>query len=122
MLTEGSSFRGATVRSPFQNSLPWGSISVSARECGMTSGLGRHFTVDRDTTQHVKVERIRLGIVTRTVVTFVGADGESLAPSFVPWRSVALRADLVNKRWPVKDVVLGPLGRRSKNGPAGFGT
>lgn len=93
MLTEGSSFRGATVRSPFQNSLPWGRIFVSAGQCQMTSGLGRHFTVDRDTTQHVKVERIRLGIVTRTVVTFVGADGKSLSPSFVPWRSVALRAD-----------------------------
>ncbi len=73
--------------------------------------------VDRSATHSVTVERVRLGLVVRTVITFFGTYGMSLAPSFVPWRSGRVRAELVEKQWPVKDILLGPLGRRPEEGP-----
>jgi hypothetical protein len=78
----------------------------------MTTPLGRRFTLSREATAAVQVEKVRLGIDVSTVFTFVWFDEKLVAPLVVSVRSSALRTALVDRGWPVQDFLTDPLSRR----------
>ena len=111
MLNPPEKFVGAVVRSRFQNSLPWGSLTVTSERCELVSGLGVRATVARTDAARVRFERVRLVIVTRTVVTFFDAHDRRVGLSFIPARPNRVRAALERAGWPLAVERLGVRGR-----------
>src|SRR4051812_6925569 len=108
-------FRGAVVRSRFQNSAPWGSMTVAADACDLRSGLGRRAHIDRRELARARFERVRLGLVTRTVITFFDTHNRRLGLSFIPWRADKVRAAMERHGWPLDVERLGVSGRRRQH-------
>jgi hypothetical protein len=102
MLSDKPRCRGSVVRSRWQNGTPWGTLLVAEQQCELTSGLGRRSIIQRSDVSVVRLEKVRLGIVTRTVLTFVDSNGKRVGLSFIPWRPKVLTAALAAQSWPVE--------------------
>jgi len=80
----------------------------------MKSGLGRRSIVRRDEAAWVRVERVRLGLVTRTVFSFFDTEQRRLGLSFIPWRPKLVRAALEYSGWPIRAERLDLTGRHDE--------
>lgn len=87
-------------------------MTISADASDLKSGLGRGVHVARTDTARVRYERVRLGLVTRTVITFFDTHERRLGLSFVPWRAERVRVALERHGWPLDVERLGVAGRR----------
>jgi len=107
MLSDIHRCRGSVVRSRWQNGTPWGTLLMAEQQCELTAGLGRRSIIQRSDVSAVRMEKVRLGLATRTVLTFVDPSGKRVGLSFIPWRPRELRAALAAYSWPVEEAKFG---------------
>jgi RHS repeat-associated protein len=106
-MLEQRRFSGSVVRGRFHNAFPWGSITISTKECILRSGIGRRISIEREDTQLVVLERVRLPLSARTVVRFIDQKGVERRQKFVPLRTNGVRDSLREAAWPIEETPMG---------------
>ena len=85
---------------------------ISTDHCDLVPRwFGSKARIEREATDVVRFEAIRLLVVTQTKVSFLDADGNRIGPTFVPMRPKKVLAALDTFGWPVSRTRLGLRGR-----------